>query len=196
MCAAAWREAFAPINPDLPFGPATKIAIACAAAYCPHLPSAPALCARSGDTAGKEGASQLDAIRDLDTAILKFEGLDAAAARAIAARIAVLEVSVIKAVDLVSRARQPGGKPVSLVLVIDDTGKLVANGSPIDRSALGRLLDKLAGTDGQLVLKAGRGTPHAKVVEVMEQAKQAGVNRIAIATDDGGLPGSAAPAHD
>jgi biopolymer transport protein ExbD len=72
----------------------------------------------------------------------------------------------------------------SLVLVIPLQGDIDVGGKRIPDAELDNLFraaftrDKLT----QVVLKADKGVPHGKVVNLMERAKQAGLSRLAIGT--------------
>jgi biopolymer transport protein ExbD len=66
-------------------------------------------------------------------------------------------------------------------------GQIVVEGKSVD---LGQLRERLAQLikatpQAQVIIQADMGTQHGKVVEVMEAAKAAGVERLAIATEDG-----------
>lgn len=108
-CAAAWRDAFAVGNVE--DDPASKIAAVCAAAYCPRLPLAPSLCAHRLGSDGPDIAPRLEALRELDTAILKLEGLDADLARMIAARAAVFGASATRRVERAKPGEDRVGMP-------------------------------------------------------------------------------------
>jgi biopolymer transport protein ExbD len=64
-------------------------------------------------------------------------------------------------------------------------GRTVIEGKVVDAQQLRERLDKLHkdAPEAQLIIQADTGTHHGKVVEVMEIAKGAGVDKIAIATE-------------
>lgn len=70
------------------------------------------------------------------------------------------------------------------VVVVMTTDSIVVNGQPIKEADLDRLFRAAYARDKdvQVVIKADRGTAHARVVEVMEQAKMVGITRLAIGT--------------
>jgi biopolymer transport protein ExbD len=64
-------------------------------------------------------------------------------------------------------------------------GTTVVEGKSIEMGALKERLQKLLkeSPDAQVIIQADTGVHHGKVVEVMEAAKSAGVERLAIATE-------------
>jgi biopolymer transport protein ExbD len=64
-------------------------------------------------------------------------------------------------------------------------GTTVVEGKVIEMGALKERLQKLLkeSPDAQVIIQADTGVHHGKVVEVMEAAKSAGVERLAIATE-------------
>lgn len=64
-------------------------------------------------------------------------------------------------------------------------GTTVVEGKAIEMGALKERLQKLLkeSPDAQVIIQADTGVHHGKVVEVMEAAKSAGVERLAIATE-------------
>jgi biopolymer transport protein ExbD len=75
----------------------------------------------------------------------------------------------------------------SLVLVIPLTGDVDVGGKRIPDGDLDNLFRAAFTRDKntQVVLKADKGVPHGKVVNIMERAKQAGLTRLAIGTSGG-----------
>lgn len=72
----------------------------------------------------------------------------------------------------------------SLVLVIPLTGDVDVGGKRIADGELDNLFRAAFARDKntQVVLKADKGAPHGRVVNLMERAKQAGLTRLAIGT--------------
>lgn len=75
----------------------------------------------------------------------------------------------------------------SLVLVIPLSGDVDVGGKRIPDADLDNLFRAAFTRDKhtQVVLKADKGVPHGKVVNLMERAKQAGLTRLAIGTSGG-----------
>ncbi|MFQ5912816.1 MAG: ExbD/TolR family protein [Nitrospinota bacterium] len=76
-------------------------------------------------------------------------------------------------------------EPEDVTLIITREETLYLNSQRVSLAELwGKLLDIFRNrADSMLVIKADRLVPHGRVVEVMDVAKQAGVNRLAIATE-------------
>lgn len=79
-------------------------------------------------------------------------------------------------------SEQPTRK--DLVVIIARDRRIFLNNVQVTFESLwGRLIEELkAQRQGTLVIRADRDVPHGFVVRVMDVAKQAGANRIAIAT--------------
>lgn len=75
----------------------------------------------------------------------------------------------------------------SLVLVIPLQGDIDVGGKRIPDSEIDNLFRAAFTRDKttQVVLKADKGVPHGRVVNLMERAKQAGLSRLAIGTGVG-----------
>jgi biopolymer transport protein ExbD len=75
----------------------------------------------------------------------------------------------------------------SLVLMIPVTGDVVVGGKAIRDTDIDNLFRAAFARDKstQVVLKADKGVPHGRVVNVMERAKQIGLTRLAIGTSGG-----------
>lgn len=79
-------------------------------------------------------------------------------------------------------SEQPTRKDL-VVIIARDLRIFVNNDQVTFESLWGRLIEELKfQRQGTLVLRADRDVPHGFVVRVMDVAKQAGANRIAIAT--------------
>jgi biopolymer transport protein ExbD len=178
-CAAAWQDAFIPAADAAMDERAKRIAATCAAAYCPHLSPAPALCIHSLEPAAPGG---MDRLRDLDTAILASEGVDPVLAKVIAnGRVGLLRSSEVKRTDAATPpADAPPRPPETLVLEVNAFGALVANDRPLARAELPAVLAGLAERKGRLVVEPSQATAQAKVIEILDQAKQAGITDFAI----------------
>ena len=74
-----------------------------------------------------------------------------------------------------------------LLVTVRDDGTVSLADEQIDTATLGlRLRDRLEGLpDAERVvhLKAGRGLPYARVIEVMESCREAGAEEVALMTD-------------
>ncbi len=82
------------------------------------------------------------------------------------------------------QAQEIDPSKASLVLVIPLTGDIDVGGKRIPDADLDNLFRAAFTRDKntQVVLKADKGVPHGKVVNLMERAKQAGLSRLAIGT--------------
>lgn len=76
----------------------------------------------------------------------------------------------------------------SLVLEIPLSGDVVVGGKPMPDQSLENLFRAAFTRDKntQVVLKADKGVPHGRVVNLMERAKVVGLSRLAIGTAAGG----------
>ena len=76
----------------------------------------------------------------------------------------------------------------SLVLEIPLSGDVVIGGKPMPDASLENLFRAAFARDKttQVVLKADKGVPHGRVVNLMERAKVVGLTRLAIGTAAGG----------
>jgi biopolymer transport protein ExbD len=77
----------------------------------------------------------------------------------------------------------------SLILDIPKDGDVYVSGGPggpqkVTQGQLDLMLKKAYALDKktQVILRADKGVPHGRVVQVMEQAKQAGLSKLAIGT--------------
>ncbi|HRC55784.1 MAG TPA: biopolymer transporter ExbD [Kofleriaceae bacterium] len=77
----------------------------------------------------------------------------------------------------------------SLVLMIPVAGDVVVAGKVVRDADLDSLFSMTFQRDKttQVVLKADKGVPHGRVVNVMERAKKVGLTRLAIGTGGGGV---------
>lgn len=85
-------------------------------------------------------------------------------------------------------AQELDANKASLILMIPVTGDVVVAGKAVRDADLDGLF-RIAYTRDkttQVVLKADKGVPHGRVVNVMERAKQVGLTRLAIGTSGGG----------
>lgn len=85
------------------------------------------------------------------------------------------------------QAQEIDPSKASLVLVIPLTGDVDVGGKRIGDGDLDNLFRAAFSRDKntQVVLKADKGVPHGRVVNLMERAKQAGLTRLAIGTSGG-----------
>jgi biopolymer transport protein ExbD len=84
-------------------------------------------------------------------------------------------------------AREIAQAALDFPVAITAEGDVVVEGKTVDLDSLKARLAQLikATPTAQVIIQADTGTHHGKVVEVMEAAKAAGVERLAIATEDG-----------
>jgi biopolymer transport protein ExbD len=82
------------------------------------------------------------------------------------------------------QAQEIDPSKASLVLVIPITGDVDVGGKRIPDGEIDNLFRAAFTRDKntQVVLKADKGVPHGRVVNLMERAKQAGLSRLAIGT--------------
>ena len=73
---------------------------------------------------------------------------------------------------------------VSLVIVVPAEGDIVVDGTAVPDAAIENLFRAafLKSKDTQVVFKADQGVPHGRMIGLMEQAKAAGLTRLAIGT--------------
>jgi biopolymer transport protein ExbD len=78
-------------------------------------------------------------------------------------------------------------KAQSLVLLVPIQGDVVVGGKAMADDQLDNIFKAAAQKDKntQVVLKADKGVPHGRVVNLMERAKQAGLSKLAIGTSGG-----------
>jgi biopolymer transport protein ExbD len=78
-------------------------------------------------------------------------------------------------------------KAQSLVLLIPIQGDVVVGGKAMADAELDNIFKAASQKDKntQVVLKADKGVPHGRVVNLMERAKQAGLSKLAIGTSGG-----------
>lgn len=95
----------------------------------------------------------------------------------------------VSATTVTVKAPPRGVAPVeepapALVVTIDAAGHMYLGGMATDEDHLRSSLHDLAVHDPerQIVIRADKQTPHGQVVHVMELAKNAGLNRLAIST--------------
>jgi biopolymer transport protein ExbD len=76
----------------------------------------------------------------------------------------------------------------SLVMEIPLSGDVIVGGKPMPDASLENLFRAAFARDKttQVVLKADKGVPHGRVVNLMERAKVVGLTRLAIGTAAGG----------
>ncbi|MBL0421393.1 biopolymer transporter ExbD [Ramlibacter sp. AW1] len=77
-------------------------------------------------------------------------------------------------------AAQPAEPAVAITVALDAQGGLFVDEQPVDAAQLaGRLAQAAAANpDTEIQLRADRGVPYGRVVEVIGAAQQAGLNRI------------------
>jgi biopolymer transport protein ExbD len=84
-----------------------------------------------------------------------------------------------------TREVTPSAKDVTIAITSD--GKMVVRGKAVDAAELARIFAeaKQANADTQVIVQADESTHHGRVVSVMELARTAGLNKLAIATRRG-----------
>lgn len=78
-------------------------------------------------------------------------------------------------------------KPLASILIaIGATGEIWVENRPVDLRALQSVIEKLFAENpkGEISIQADEESPAYLIVEVIEQAKNAGVHTISISTDD------------
>jgi biopolymer transport protein ExbD len=77
-----------------------------------------------------------------------------------------------------------GGVSHDITVAILQDGRVVVGGKVLDGPALKAVFAgaKAQGQDPLVMFQADEGVPHGRVVQVMEQAREAGLTRLAIAT--------------
>ena len=80
-----------------------------------------------------------------------------------------------------------GGVSRDLTVAILADGRVVVGGKVLDEAALREAFGKAreGGAEPLVLFQADEGVPHGRVVQVMEQAREAGLTRLAIATRAG-----------
>jgi biopolymer transport protein ExbD len=86
----------------------------------------------------------------------------------------------------VVRKTAPADTHPTLIIKLDAAGERFIGGNAIDDSTLDDLLRMSFADDRDtnVVVKAARGTPKQAVIKVLDRAKAAGLQRLAVATDD------------
>jgi biopolymer transport protein TolR len=82
-------------------------------------------------------------------------------------------------------AARPGDAPQSITVVMDATGQTYLKDQVVDLDVLGRQLQATAQANPQteVLLRADKGVPYGRIVEVMGAAQQAGLSRIGFVAD-------------
>src|SRR5437899_2549555 len=85
-------------------------------------------------------------------------------------------------------AKELQSAPRDFTVAILANGQTVVESKYIDAGALRERLERLHkdSPEAQVIIEADTGVQHGKVVEVMESANGAGIDRLAIATEAGG----------
>jgi biopolymer transport protein ExbD len=158
---------------------ATRIAQACADAYCGELGTKPLLCKGPPPTGNAE---LVEALRELDDAILTRELSDARTARTLAHRALVFR-SVAVPLDL---APPPGKRLSVLTLDMAANGNVFLDGSAVTFEQLPAALSKLEGLEERrATIRADGAVPHGKVIAALDVLKRAGVRKVSFAVSPG-----------
>ena len=82
-------------------------------------------------------------------------------------------------------AAKPGDPPRFVTVVVDKAGQTFFNDKPVTQGELGQALQNSAraNPDTEVQLRADQGVPYGRVVEVIGQAQNAGLNRIGFVAD-------------
>jgi biopolymer transport protein TolR len=82
-------------------------------------------------------------------------------------------------------AAKAGDAPQSITVVMDATGQTYLKDKAVDLEVLGRQLAATAQVNPQteVLLRADKGVPYGRIVEVMGAAQQAGLSRIGFVAD-------------
>jgi biopolymer transport protein ExbD len=78
----------------------------------------------------------------------------------------------------------PVAAPAQLAVAVLQDGRVVVGGEVVDEPALRRVLDEAHAKSAQtlVLVQADEGVAHGRVVRVMDLARRAGLDRLAIAT--------------
>jgi biopolymer transport protein ExbD len=78
----------------------------------------------------------------------------------------------------------PAAAPAQLAVAVLQDGRVVVGGEVVDEPTLRRALDEAHGKSAQtlVLVQADEGVAHGRVVRVMDLARRAGLDRLAIAT--------------
>ncbi len=84
-----------------------------------------------------------------------------------------------------SAAAQPGQAPVAVVVSLDAQGGLFLDDRPVTPAGLAQRFTEAARLNPatEIQLRADRTVPYGRVVEVMDAAQQAGLNRVGFAAE-------------
>lgn len=163
---------------------ATRIAKACADAYCAELGTKPLLCKAPPPPANAE---LIKALRELDSAILTRELGDARTAQTVAHRALVFRSVVVPMDPALALGAAPArGKDASVVAIdIDmaENGNIFLNGRAVTFEQLPAELAKLEPLrERRAVLRVDGRVPYGSVIAALDVLKRAGVPKIAFAT--------------
>ncbi len=169
-----------------------SIARACANAYCSELSSKPALCAKPP---ASENEALVEALRELDAAILLDELGDRGLADGLALRARVFRVHEV-AMDPPVVLPEAGDAGAVLGVDIAADESITHDGRAVAAENLERELEKLDGlSERRAVIRADRKATHGRVIEVLDALKRAGVRKIAFAVNPTAAPAAASAAQ-
>jgi hypothetical protein len=173
----AWREGPAREDPLQQIAEVNRVIYACASAYCGHLPAGLRAC---GKTAPATSYNDLvDVLIELDRAALIADRFDAATADALSRRSLFW-----KKTSLAAPPRADAGPPdAQLVLAITADGHMTLAGAPVAAGELAAELHEAAAKTHSIVIQADTQVPYKQVVDVMDAAKKAGFDKLAISTE-------------
>ena len=174
-CASAWSALYeGDLSRASPFERIDRVVTACAAAYCKDLPGRVRACGPDAPAGNRD--EEIDLLIELDRAVLIAETFDAATADKLSRRSILLREVTVRAPP-----RADAGPPEpALVLTIAIDGRMLLGDAAVATADLPGALGKAAATHHSLVIAADKKVPYQRVVEVLEQAKQAGFEQLAI----------------
>lgn len=85
-----------------------------------------------------------------------------------------------------SQSHQEAPKPISITITADDKVSIGDTVVPLSevKARVAQMTNNSSATETPVILRADTSVEHGKVVEVMDQVKQAGVTKLAIATQE------------
>jgi hypothetical protein len=173
-----WREGPAKEDPQRLIAEVDRVISACAVAYCSQLPAGVRACRKDGHPTSSYN-DLVDLLIELDRAVLIADKFDAATADALSRRTLYW-----RQITGAAPPRADAGPPqVELVLTISADGKTSLAGKAIEPADLLDALSSAARTTRSLVIAADKRAPYKQVMDVIEQAKRAGFEKLAIKTE-------------
>ncbi|MEZ7978270.1 MAG: biopolymer transporter ExbD [Myxococcota bacterium] len=92
--------------------------------------------------------------------------------------------------DLPEARTAARGEPDAIVLTVDIGGVVTVGGVTVSAEQLRQQLEAAAAVDAELQIRADRGTEHGAVIEVLDLARQVGLDRVGIGVSRAKILGS------